>query len=403
MTQFDLTSAQRSAGVDRIDENIALRSGAGCGKTFVLARRFTELLMNCDDQQDPMSSFVALTFTDKAAAEMSQRVRDMLKNFADTTTDPTERRKFLTWLDQVPEARISTIHSFCASILRSCAIEAGIDPNFAVCSETLISDQLLLESCKSAVLSALEFFVEDTEDTEESSKIFAEQLSELFTSCKFGQVVKHVRSLVENRSRIDFAKYLDPDATFNHWNEIVEALRIKATGKLATDESIIDALGRLRQQHCSNPDDKLYPSFVRTVEIVETIIAQPLEQSEELFTELAVLKPGTCGAAKNWGTKENVKLVRLAIKELRETLSQYALHSESLGESDKLAAGVLGTLAQLGIDANERYHKTKLSRGIVDFTDLLVLARDVIKNNPALRAGLAEGIEIGRASCRERV
>ena len=44
--QFDLTPAQQAAAKDRICENIALMSGAGCGKTHVLARRFTELLVS---------------------------------------------------------------------------------------------------------------------------------------------------------------------------------------------------------------------------------------------------------------------------------------------------------------------------------------------------------------------
>ena len=54
--EIKLTSAQRAAAIDRTAENIALLSGAGCGKTYVLARRFTELLMSERDAADPTCS-----------------------------------------------------------------------------------------------------------------------------------------------------------------------------------------------------------------------------------------------------------------------------------------------------------------------------------------------------------
>ena len=102
-----LTEAQRSAAIDSVGENVALRSGAGCGKTFVLARRFLELLQGADgDQQhaqpdEVMSRLVALTFTNKAALEMSSRVRAMLDEQARQADGP-QRRKLLAWLDQMP-------------------------------------------------------------------------------------------------------------------------------------------------------------------------------------------------------------------------------------------------------------------------------------------------------------
>ncbi len=349
--------------------------------------------MSCDDPQNAMSSFVALTFTDKAAVEMSQRVRKMLQDFATSAQSQTDRRKFLTWLDQLPEARISTIHSFCAAVLRSCAIEAQIDPNFSVCSETLVTDQLLLESAQAAVLGSLEFFTEDAENTKKTSDKFLDQLSELFAACKFDRIVEHTQWLVENRSRIDFASYLDSGATFKRWEKVLATRRAAARDEMPRDASVRDALDFLKQQQCSDEGDKLYSSFARTIELAEKIFETPLEQAGELFDELARLKPGNCGSAKSWGSKENVKLVRGAMKSLRDAFSTYSLSAQPLDSRDERAAAMIATLCQLAINANEHYRQTKLSRGIVDFTDLLVLARDVIKRHPVLRAGFTDGIE----------
>ena len=114
---FTLTDAQRAAAIDRAEENVALLSGAGCGKTFVLARRFAELLCRRESDPDALRRLVAVTFTEKAALEMAQRVRALLSEFAEQAAGP-RRTRLLAWLDELPEARISTIHSLCASLLR---------------------------------------------------------------------------------------------------------------------------------------------------------------------------------------------------------------------------------------------------------------------------------------------
>ena len=98
----ELTDAQRAAAIERIGEDLALRSGAGCGKTFVLARRFVELLRNCGDAEDAVGRFVALTFTEKAALEMSSRVRRMLSDAAAGAAGD-ERRRLRCWLEELPE------------------------------------------------------------------------------------------------------------------------------------------------------------------------------------------------------------------------------------------------------------------------------------------------------------
>ena len=97
----------------------------------------------------------ALTFTDKAAIEMSQRVRAMLIARAESAQGPA-RRKLLRWIDELPEAHISTIHGFCSALLRSNAVEAGVDPNFAVCADGLLVGRLVAEAADRALLVAIE-------------------------------------------------------------------------------------------------------------------------------------------------------------------------------------------------------------------------------------------------------
>ena len=93
---------------------------AGSGKTEKLARRYIALLQSGIE----VERILSITFTDKAAAEMKKRILKILK-----TEDP---KMFSILLNKMPLMRVSTIHSFCGTLLRRFSFEASIDPNYRV-------------------------------------------------------------------------------------------------------------------------------------------------------------------------------------------------------------------------------------------------------------------------------
>src|SRR5206468_3327525 len=79
----------------------------------------------------PLASVVAMTFTEKAARELRQRIRQACHRRL--TTSPPERATF--WrsvLRGLEAAPVSTFHEFCGGVLRGHALAAGIDPDFEV-------------------------------------------------------------------------------------------------------------------------------------------------------------------------------------------------------------------------------------------------------------------------------
>ncbi|HWE53547.1 MAG TPA: UvrD-helicase domain-containing protein [Bryobacteraceae bacterium] len=90
-------------------------AGPGSGKTTVLVERYRSLI--AEHKLEPRE-ILAITFTEKAAANMKQKI------VAQFAHDPFMRR-------EIDVAWISTIHGFCARVLRENAIAAGIDPRFA--------------------------------------------------------------------------------------------------------------------------------------------------------------------------------------------------------------------------------------------------------------------------------
>src|SRR5258706_1451683 len=100
--------------------SVALSAGAGCGKTTVLTARF---LGDLDGPAArPLSSIVALTFTEKAARELRQRIRQQCREKIAAGENPTRWRAILRGLEAAP---IWTFHEYCGQWLRRHAVEAG--------------------------------------------------------------------------------------------------------------------------------------------------------------------------------------------------------------------------------------------------------------------------------------
>ncbi|HEX7227964.1 MAG TPA: UvrD-helicase domain-containing protein, partial [Candidatus Binatia bacterium] len=152
----DLADAlDRRTAVRTFDRNLVVTAGAGTGKTTLLVDRIVHLLLRSPDALR-ITDIVALTFTNKAANEMKQRLRDRLQAYleVDLRTEPVEEEqkrlqqqieslmdtyrlskdelddRVQEALRNLERAEIGTIHSFAATLLRLFPLEAGVDPQF---------------------------------------------------------------------------------------------------------------------------------------------------------------------------------------------------------------------------------------------------------------------------------
>ena len=117
MEEQSFTDEQLLA-IERRQGDLLLDASAGSGKTSVLVERFARSVL--EDGID-VGAILTITFTEKAAAEMRDRIRRRLRELgADDAARATEG------------AFISTIHGFCARVLRAHALAAGLDPAFVV-------------------------------------------------------------------------------------------------------------------------------------------------------------------------------------------------------------------------------------------------------------------------------
>jgi len=111
-------------------ENAVVAAGAGSGKTLVLANRFVWLLTEKDIKVDEI---LTLTFTKKAAAQMYKRIYSLVSEIAEQEGVKAQRARRA--LDDFIHARIQTIDSYGASVVKQCASRYGISPDFKIDQE----------------------------------------------------------------------------------------------------------------------------------------------------------------------------------------------------------------------------------------------------------------------------
>ncbi|MCD7729584.1 MAG: UvrD-helicase domain-containing protein [Clostridia bacterium] len=123
-----LTPQQRAA----IEEKgrLIVSASAGSGKTFVMIERLVDYVRSGGD----LGEVLAVTFTKKAAAQMKEKLRTALIGCASDCSEK-ERTSLKRQLGKIPSANISTIHSFCAYLLRTHFYLADIDGSFDIISE----------------------------------------------------------------------------------------------------------------------------------------------------------------------------------------------------------------------------------------------------------------------------
>ena len=125
--------ADREQIATALDDTLIVEAAAGTGKTTELVRRIVRVI---ETGRAEVTGIVAVTFTEKAAGELKLRLREALEEARGTSTSGSaERERLDRALGRLEEAQVSTIHGFCADLLRERPVEARIDPLFMVLTE----------------------------------------------------------------------------------------------------------------------------------------------------------------------------------------------------------------------------------------------------------------------------
>jgi ATP-dependent helicase/nuclease subunit A len=336
-----------------------VEAAAGTGKTTALVGRIVGLIRS---GRGTLAGTVAVTFTEKAAGEMKLRLRlEIEKARADAT--PEERMRLDRALEELELARIGTIHAFCGDLLSERPIEAGIDPVF-----TMLDD--------------------------EEASALADQAFERWLQSILANPPEGPRRILRRRSGLYSPQELLRTAmqTLREHRDFPQPWRrepFDRNGAIDTLMQTLAEVGELRRGS-SWPEDPLARNlaaiarFVREATRLEAVRGRDYDGLEAELRELARNRRRFGG----WDHKGSPKttfgeLTRDEVLARRDGVRADLEAFIAASEAD--LAPLLHEALQ---DAIADYELLKSKSGCLDFLDLLIKARDLVRDSRGVRLDL---------------
>ncbi|HIZ95042.1 MAG TPA: helicase-exonuclease AddAB subunit AddA [Candidatus Flavonifractor avicola] len=359
---FSLTEEQQAA-VDNRGGGLLVSAAAGSGKTRVLVER---LLARVEEGAD-VDRFLVITYTKAAAAELRSRIVEELSDrLALRPTDGHLRRQATL----VYKAGISTIHAFCAQLLRECGHLLDLDPDFRLCDEGEAGILMLraLNDVLDRRYEAMDSDFAQLVDTMSAGRDDA-RLIQIVLDIR-GRVQAHPNpaAWLEEQERT-FALEGISDPVQTPWGQLLLA---DAAGQAAYWRRRMEEARDLCER-----DANLLANYGDSV--AQT--AQALQQFEEAASQgwdaaraLLPIPFPTVGRKKmvdDPAAVERVKAIRTACKKRLEKLEDWFADSgdDLLADLRTVYPAMRGLFA-LVRDFEEVYAAEKARRGLVDFSDL---------------------------------
>ncbi|MBI2824094.1 MAG: UvrD-helicase domain-containing protein [Planctomycetia bacterium] len=377
---------QQERAVEMRRVSVALSAGAGCGKTHVLVERYLSHLTPGARLAGPdataataLAGLIAITFTDRAAREMRDRVRRRCRQRLQRATDETLADGWLALLRELETARVSTIHAFAGALVRSHAVEAGIDPHFQI-----------LQPGQSATL-----FAEVMDDClRDDLGRRREEVIDLVVAFGLRRLRDMVQCLVPARHTIDYAAWrtVTPEALVARWQETERArLAPLIRGEFAALSVARTVLDIARSAPSSH--EVMQERFGELVTLLPAAHQWPdWRDALERIREAARVQGA---AARQWDSEDLYEQFKQAAEALRgwvaETLKSTGIGASALGSA---AAGL--ALLRVAEPILTRYEARKRELAALDFDDLLILARDLLRgpNGEDARRQLSSRLEL---------
>ena len=349
---------------------LVVEAAAGTGKTTALVERILSLLRS---GKATLRTLVAVTFTEKAAGEMKLRLRTEIEKSRTKATDPLEQTRLNDALRQLEAAHIGTIHAFCADMLRERPVEAKVDPLFEVASEDE-SERLYDE--------AFTRWFQDTLQApgEGVARVLRRATRERDQDGPRSALRKAGRTLIEQRdfpTPYERPKF-DRKAALDG---VIERLRALApfAPKGYQDNWLTKSLHEIVRAVFEIDRREEMAGGARDHDAVEAQLRQLLRYKGWGYT----------GGRGQWFNKaEGITMVE--VRDQRAAAKQEL--DRVLDEADADLASLL--FRELwGLDSERKgvvrtYEELKARAGKLDFLDLLVLTRDLLRSDESVRVGL---------------
>ncbi len=378
--RVDLLTDEQHRAIFHRETSIALSAGAGCGKTFVLTERFlSHLSPTSEDVRCGLGDLLAITFTDRAAREMRDRIREKCHQRL-MAAGPNDASQWLEIYRQIDSARVGTIHAFCASLLRQYPVESNLDPHFTVLDEAA-TETLLSEAIDDQLRKNLAHRDPATFD--------------LMVNYSLRELRSMIRELVTARHEIDFVEWSEKtaDDILHAWSNYHHETSNDVA--LRTLTASVD-VQRLKQViETAEPGGPVMAERFATLQttIAELGDSQRVAEHLETLHENARIQGG--GPAKSWPDSEAREAFKETATKLRERIGKI---EKGMQFDPQLARPIAESGLQLlavcrGIV--EAFEMKKHREAALDFDDLMIRTRDLLTSSrhPHVCRRVAAGVK----------
>lgn len=344
-------------------ESLIVEAAAGTGKTTEMVRRIVNTLKS---GKTSVERIVSVTFTRKAAGELRLRMRIELDAARNTTGSPSETRNLEEALSRLEEAHIGTIHSFCAELLRQRPVEARIPPGFEELDENQAA-RLYARAFDVWIQNALERMPEGLRRalTRLGTGYSADQDSPLDHIRAAGRTMVEWRDFPRPWRREEYNRQAEIDRIIP---EIVELAEMVSTCTVARHpvrqhlQCVIEFVSRLKRSYQIRPRD--------------------YEDCEALLIHLTrTLRRNSLKGTHKFSSRFSRDEILAAKDRLLENLDGFQQRSDA-----DLAALLQTEMRGLV----EKYEEIKAQSGKLDFGDLLIRTRNLIRENGDVRRFMQE-------------
>ena len=378
-----LTDAQLTIIAD-IRANRCVTSGAGCGKTSVLVERYIRFLE--EDLGLGLARLAAITFTDAAAAQMRDRIRKACRTHVQKAREAGDTRAVETWLARywdVDVAPIDTIHAFCGGLLRRYAIEAGVDPNFGLLDEagaTFLVEEIVRRTIEETLARA------DATPDQDAANLLA--VLEHFTldqaRAALALVLREKREVLQRVAAPVMARS-DEEILRDLKKAVDESAlaMLRGTVETAPAKEALATAGRLSGKAGDSLEEMRRAALD---EVRRLATARNADQARAAAQRLVGIINARPRSAKQWPSQDDFDAVKDALKTIKTALKDALEEAPAYDpETEAQHLALARALYRTSIRTVEAYQAAKQARSVLDFEDLQIRARDLLKGNERVR------------------
>lgn len=372
MSEVKWTNRQLDV-INTRNRNILVSAAAGSGKTAVLVERIIKMITDSEDDTD-IDQLLVVTFTRAAAGEMKERIRERLEKMAEDNPKDANLRKQLSLIHN---ASISTIDSFCATVVKENFDKIDLDPNFRIADNTEI--EMLKADCVSDLLE--EYY----EKADEDFMILAKQYSSGKIMDNLGELIlelykKSTGSINPKKWLEKCAGYYEAD-TLEAVEEMPFIIKLMKIAKSQVEDCLRDmnrALKIAKEPDGPNYESKL-TSFIESIEkIRDSKNYEEMRKSFNLIESITLVNDKNCDQNKKKAVQNIKNDVNARLGKLKNKLFIQSLE-EILYDIKKCKPSV-EMIIKLTIEFTDRFTKLKEEKSIMDFNDQAHFALKILND-----------------------